>query len=65
MTEPQPCLFEWNPGMWPFAATCVQDKGHHGNHRTKTGKEATPDGKPVKANHQSNYEGRHRAKGRK
>jgi hypothetical protein len=33
------CGFEWNPGEWPYAATCCRDAGHDGNHRTKNGKE--------------------------
>jgi len=37
--EQELCLFNWNPGVWPYAATCVQAKGHDGNHRTKTGRE--------------------------
>ena len=27
------CLYQWNPGVWPYAAACVLDKGHDGNHR--------------------------------
>jgi hypothetical protein len=34
------CGFEWNPGEWPYAATCAEDPGHDGNHRSKNGREA-------------------------
>jgi hypothetical protein len=38
MTSPI-CGFNWNPGEWPYAATCSREEGHNGPHRTRNGKE--------------------------
>ncbi|ANA86055.1 hypothetical protein BH766_gp86 [Gordonia phage Demosthenes] len=26
------CKYEWNPGVWPYTAVCVLEKGHDGGH---------------------------------
>lgn len=33
----EPCGFEFNPGVWPYAAVCFEPKGHTDDHKDYNG----------------------------